>query len=511
MRGMLASAWSIAFLITSSPAADAPKKIADTEAANYARNLDYAINIITEDYFRQVSRTDLITAALTGMYESAGVPAPASLKTEIQAAKDDQAQVRLLQETRKNKNLSEVEALKGSNALIVSVRAMCKSLDPHTSLISGRELLGGEREEATQGFGLELADDIAAWVVSWTPDKNVEPLRVKNVLPGSPAQRAGIRPEDLITHVNGRPPDLQGLVNLIQWKPKDLIPDRPPHPSSRHETDSIEVTVHRPSSKKTWNAQLTPAAFRAETIWGVMRRPDNSWDYMLDRDRQIALVRVGSLSEGTSEELEYELGRLQAQGIRGLILDLRWNPGGYFNEAIASARLFLGEELITRVKTRNGMDREYTGKRDVNFLNFAMIVLVNGQTSGGAELIAAALQDNHRALVAGQRTLGKASVQTTKALRVANLGIKLTSGTFIRPSGKNLHRFPESRRTDEWGVLPEPKLEFRISPDLDRQLREWYLWQTLRPGADKEVLPLDDPAADPQRYAAWKALAEKIK
>jgi carboxyl-terminal processing protease len=216
------------------------------------------------------------------------------------------------------------------------------------------------------------------------------------------------------------------------------------------------------------------------------------------------------LSEGTGEELEEVLIRLQAQGIRGLILDLRWNPGGYFNEAIASARLFLGEELITRVKTLRE-HREYTGKRDVNFLNFAMIVLVNGQTSGGAELMAAAFQDNNRALVAGQRTLGKASVQTTKPLRVANLGIKLTSGTFIRPSGKNLHRWPDSGRIDEWGVLPDPKLEFRISADADRQLREWYLWQTLRPGPSKEVLPLDDPAADPQRQAAWKALVEKIK
>jgi carboxyl-terminal processing protease len=205
------------------------------------------------------------------------------------------------------------------------------------------------------------------------------------------------------------------------------------------------------------------------------------------------------------------LVRLNAQGIRGLILDMRWNPGGIFNEAIACARLFLGEELIARIKSRKGLEREYTGKRDVNFLNFAMIVLVNGQTSGGAELITAALQDNHRALVAGQRTLGKASVQSTKALRVANLGLKLTSGTFIRPSGKNLHRFPESLRTDDWGVLPEPKLEFRISPDMDRQLREWYLWQTLRPGATKEVLPLDDPAADAQRQLAWKALLEKIK
>jgi carboxyl-terminal processing protease len=194
-----------------------------------------------------------------------------------------------------------------------------------------------------------------------------------------------------------------------------------------------------------------------------------------------------------------------------LILDLRWNPGGFFEEAVAAARLFLGEELIARIKTRKGTDREYSGKRDVNFLNFPMVVLVNGETSGGAELIAAALQDNQRALVAGQRTLGKASVQSTKALRVSNLGLKLTSGTFVRPSGKNLNRFPDSRRTDDWGVLPNPKLEFRISADAARQLREWYLFQTLRPGGSVEALPLDDSVADPQRYAAWMALADKIK
>jgi carboxyl-terminal processing protease len=209
--------------------------------------------------------------------------------------------------------------------------------------------------------------------------------------------------------------------------------------------------------------------------------------------------------------LEEVLAELQSLGVRGLILDLRWNPGGFFNEAIAAARLFLGEELIARIKSRNGMKAEYKGKRDVNYLNFPIIVLVNGETSGGAELIAAALQDNHRALVAGQRTLGKASVQSTKSLPVPNMGLKLTSGTFIRPSGKNLHRFPDSRRTDDWGVIPNPKLEFRLSPDFNRQLRDWYVLQTLRPGNSTEALPLDDPASDPQRHAAWLALVEKIR
>src|SRR5438128_11650382 len=98
MRGMLALAWSIAFLISSSLAVDAPSK-KDIEAVNYARNLDYAINIITEDYVRTVSRADLITAALTALYETAKVPVPPSLQTEIQAAKDDQQQKELLAKT----------------------------------------------------------------------------------------------------------------------------------------------------------------------------------------------------------------------------------------------------------------------------------------------------------------------------------------------------------------------------------------------------------------------------
>lgn len=494
MRGMLPWAFSLTLVVTSLSAAEngPPADNQDSEANHYAQHLDYTINVIVEDYVRPVTRADLLTPALAGMYEAAGVAAPPSLAADIQAAKTDQQQIELMRQTRKK--LGNVEALKGTNALVVSVRAMCKSLDPYSALMTGEELLIGTRDETSQGFGLECLENAAAG-----------PVQIKNVLPGSPAQKAGLRPGDQIKEINGRTPDLKSSLSLTPSK-------LPTFPDSQHlNLEPIDLTVNRPSSQATWKVQLVPASFRAETVWGAVRRPDNSWNFMLDPDRRIALVRVGSLSEGTSAELEEVLTGLYAQGIRGLILDLRWNPGGILTEAIASARLFLGEELIARTKYRRGEDREYRGKRDVNFLNFAMVVLVNGQTSGGAELIAAALQDNHRALVAGQRTLGKASVQTTKALRVANMGLKLTSGTFIRPSGKNLHRFPDSLRTDDWGVLPETKLEFRISSELDQQLREWHLWQTLRPGSAKEVLPLDDPAADPQRQMALKALVEKIK
>src|SRR5262249_21973686 len=124
---------------------------------------------------------------------------------------------------------------------------------------------------------------------------------------------------------------------------------------------------------------------------------------------------------------------------------------------------------------------------------------------------AAALQDHKRAVIAGQRTLGKGSIQNQQALPIPNLGLKLTTGTFIRASGKNLHRFPDSKPGDDWGVRPEPKFEFRVSADVSRQLREWWLLQSLRPGSRNEALPLDDPSADPQRRAALQALLGMLK
>jgi C-terminal processing protease CtpA/Prc len=114
-------------------------------------------------------------------------------------------------------------------------------------------------------------------------------------------------------------------------------------------------------------------------------------------------------------------------------------------------------------------------------------------------------------VVAGQRTLGKASIQTMLGLPVPDAGLKLTSGTFLRPSGKNLHRFPDSRSGDDWGVRPDAKAECRQSPELNRQLKEWWMLQTLRPGTSNEALPLDDPGADPQRETARQALLGLLK
>ena len=86
----------------------------------------------------------------------------------------------------------------------------------------------------------------------------------------------------------------------------------------------------------------------------------------------------------------------------------------------------------------------------------------------------------------------------------------MTSGTIVRPSGKPLHRFPDSKPDDPWGVQPDPGHEFRVSADVSRALRTWWEEQTMRPGSSTKRLPLDDPLVDPQRNAALEALTELV-
>jgi carboxyl-terminal processing protease len=204
--------------------------------------------------------------------------------------------------------------------------------------------------------------------------------------------------------------------------------------------------------------------------------------------------------------------------MKGLVLDLRWCPGGYLNQAAEVAALFLATGQIASVQYRNPNRQgasefraDGVGLQRVKFKDVPLLVLVNGETSGGGELIAAALQDNDRAKIAGQRTLGKASVQTPIYLNgIADRAFKLTAGTFVRPSGKNLQRFSTSKPEEDWGVRPDQGFAIPVSPGLGTRLKAWHSLYALRPPDSREAMDLDDPEADPQRFRASRLLKEMI-
>jgi carboxyl-terminal processing protease len=252
--------------------------------------------------------------------------------------------------------------------------------------------------------------------------------------------------------------------------------------------------------------------FTPERALGVRRDEDERWNYLLDRKNKIGCIRIGALEHGTADDVAQALERLHSEKMRGLILDLRWSPGGFLNEAVLLARLFLKDGIVATVRSRN-RDDDQTYKSEANAAagTYPLIVLVNGETMGGAELIAAALQDHKRARVAGQRTFGKASVQTLLPLPPLNMALRLTTGDFLRPNGKPLHRFPDSQFKDDWGVQPEPELTLPLSLDLSKQLQQEWLLYSLRPSTSDEVLLLDDPEKDPQQQLAVSALRKMLK
>jgi C-terminal processing protease CtpA/Prc len=495
--------------------------LSHAEAENYTQQLLTTIREVQARYVRSVSSAEMVRAALEGLYEAAHLPVPPSLDADLEKATNDVELLALV--VRVRERLGDPEPLKGPAALMASLRAMTRALDPYSGVVSGAELLRGSPEQPDRGGGLEAEG-------AGGPG----PLRVKTVVPGGPAQRAGIRPGDQITHIDVKPVDRPDTVEAVQ-RPKrsadhlsrlvpvdspeaveavqDLLNLRPTRSFLQpDQAKRYRLTLRRAGRPSPWTVQVVSGPFKAETVLGVHREADNAWDYYVDHKQKIAQVRIAGIGRGTAEDLRQVAAQLKADNARGLILDLRWCPGGLLDEAVNVANVFIADGRIATVKYRTQPStRDYLASSDREVFDIPLVVLINGETSGGAELIAAALQDHHRAIVVGQRSFGKGSVQTMLPLPVANAGLKLTAGSFVRPTGKSLHRNPDSKPTDDWGVRPDRGYELPISPDLSAQLRDWWLLQSLRPGMSREVLPLDDPDNDPQRRAALRALLEPRK
>lgn len=489
---------------------DAPRIYLRVEAQKYAEVLQLVALEISESYVRPVSADDLLTAGLTALYQTASVPVPAGLRERVGKAVKSGGVTKFLAEAREA--VGNGDPVRGERALLVSCRGMMTILDPYCELITAAERGVGDVTEHNFGVGIELA-----------PSVGVGPLIVRAVVPGGPAQRAGVQPGDRISRIDGKEvkglSSVQALAALNGPSPEMLAQAGPASPLVAFH--SVKFTLTREGLPAPFEVKLDRQSFKPEMVYGLAREPNNAWDYWVDRKKRIAHVRLGRLGHGAAEEMQEVMRRLDSgEGLGGLVLDLRWCPGGFLREALGVASLFLadGTHLAT-VKYRTEETRSWrVGDASpdgpdlpgptTRHVAFPMVVLVNGETSGGGELIAAALADHGRAAIIGQRTRGKASVQDELRRLPLPQGasIKLTTGLFLRPSGENLNRFADSKPADTWGVRPDAGGEVRLSPALGRQLRDAWEELTVRPGRSTRRLLLDDPSADPQRVAAIKKL-----
>jgi carboxyl-terminal processing protease len=359
-----------------------------------------------------------------------------------------------------------------------ALRGMLEDLDPHSAYFS----------EAEWGqFRKQIEGSFTGIGVSITIDPETRRLKVLAPLPGSPAYAAGILPGDTILEIDGK-----ATEGLSHDKAVEAIQGRP--------GTQVTLSVLHPKIDKPVPLTLTRAIIELPSVLGDVRKPDDSWDFLLDKDSKIGYVRITNFIQNTAADVKKALTELTAQGMRGLILDLRDDPGGLLSAAVEVSDLFLDEGKIVTTKGRNQRDKTYEAEEEGTFKGFPMAVLVNQHSASASEIVAAALQDHKRAVVVGQRSFGKGSVQNILPLDNGQSILKLTVATYWRPSGKNIHRFKDAKESDEWGVSPDPGMEVKLDRN---QYESWAkarqkrdLISRLNPEQPKQIIDRGtEPAA----------------
>src|SRR5262245_14649927 len=325
-------------------------------------------------------------------------------------------------------------------------------LDPYSQYLNADDLrqFEAQTEGNFGGVGIQLGID----------PKTLLPMVISPMV-GTPAHEAGILAGDIIVKIDDKPTEgmrHSEMIRSIQGEPGT----------------QVTLTVVHEGARQPEAITITRAKIEVKTVLGFHRREDDpkEFDWFADRSTGIGYIRLVQFSEHTAEDLKRVVERLEGEGMRALVLDLRDNPGGLLKSAVAVSDQFLTEGKIVSIKDRNGNGETKTAtSRGTLFEPAAekpMAILINKNSASASEIVAAALQDHKRAVVVGERSYGKGSVQ-----KIIQLGsdpptaLKLTTDTDWRPSGANIHRHPDSKDTDEWGVKPNSGFEIPMT-DIER-------------------------------------------
>lgn len=330
-------------------------------------------------------------------------------------------------------------------------------------------------------------------------------LKVESPIPGTPAFNAGIQAGDYILMV-----DDKSTENLSIAEARKLIMGK--------EGTSVTLMVLHEGSTTPVNVTLTRAFIKYQSILGVSRNEADptKWNYIQDPANKIGYIRLERFSENSEKELREAVAEAEKQGAKALILDLRDNPGGLLNQAVAISDLFLAEGTIVSTKDRHDGGRSWKAAADGTVLMPAnqkpMAVLVNRGSASASEIVAAALQDHKRAIVVGERSYGKGSVQKIFTMPSGKAAVKLTTEKWLTPNGRNINRWPDAKEADEWGVHPDAGFEVKLTTK--EQVLEYVdhrrSLDVIKPkGAAKD--PAAKPYKDPVIEKALEHLRGKLK
>jgi carboxyl-terminal processing protease len=297
-----------------------------------------------------------------------------------------------------------VEEVTDEQLIEAAINGMLTSLDPHSGYLDAKKYRDMQVQTKGEfgGLGIEVTMEDGL-------------VKVVSPIDETPAYQAGIKAGDMISHIDGEPVLGMSLAEAVERMRGPV-------------NTEIGLTLRRPGLEEPFDVSLKRAIIQ---ISAVRSRAEGNVGY----------VRVTSFNEQTEKALEEAIAKLERElgdNMKGLVLDLRNNPGGLLEQAVAVADAFLdrGEVVSTRGRRPDSIQRFNARKGDV-IGGLPMVVLINGGSASASEIVAGALQDHHRAIVMGTRSFGKGSVQTIMPLP-GHGAIRLTTARYYTPAGTSI-------------------------------------------------------------------------
>ncbi|HTW93853.1 MAG TPA: S41 family peptidase [Tepidisphaeraceae bacterium] len=416
---------------------------------------------------------------------------------------DDYSFVRTLVDIHRQIDTNYVEPVNDSDLRLKAINGMMSDLDPFSIYIPPDEQADFDRmlQGSFKGVGIEL-DLEGGHPVVVTP------------IDGSPAFYAGVMAGDVILKVNGDSVDGLDLESLVK---KIAGPVGAPVTLTLRHVNGRVVTL---TMKREEIVQTT--------VKGYQRNSDDTWDYYVCKNPKIAYLRITQFTDNTFDELHDALVGHAAEpahdgqaaepaepgimdtGMKGLILDLRFNPGGELEQAVKVVNLFVKSGVIVSTRGRNRPEQVFSADGQGTLPYFPMIVLVNEHSASAAEIVSGSLKDHDRALIVGTRTYGKGSVQELIPLDDDSGELKLTVAYYYLPSGRLVHRRPGAT---DWGV--NPQIVVPMDDQQEEQVMELHVRQetirrpTTQPIEAAATAPTTQPI-DPQLQQALNTMVGLI-
>jgi len=336
-----------------------------------------------------------------------------------------------------------------------AIRGMLASLhDPYTRFMDPTEYRSMQEDTRGDFFGIGAQlQEKEGQIVIYRP------------IEGSPADKAGIKAGDVIVEVDRKP--------VAGMRVDDVVKKiRGPRGTK------VELTIRRKGEAKLLHISIVRDLITSPVVYS----------YMEDEKLGIGRIRLEQFNEKCDQLLVQKVRELEAKGLRALILDLRYNPGGLLNVAVDVASRFIDNGVVVLIQEKNGRITKLYAERGRAFKPYPLVVLVNEWSASASEIVAGAIRDNKRGVIIGETTFGKGLVQTIFQLQDSS-AVAITTAKYLTPSGHDLNR--------------------KVDPD-GNEIRRGGIQPDIVVKQSEEMTDIDDRAHDVQLQKAVEYLREKL-